>query len=153
MNPRLAIHRAPTAEEVLYVLNGQESVPLYRLRFLVITGTYTPHRLEQHRPWTFTPGAILVVDHTRDGTREFLGLGREPLAHWEDAHWCTHEATTLHEAQEVAAVVTSDRPRGYYTWTADGLTHMSHPTEGEELWASRQDGSVVRIADFTGRVA
>ncbi|MER5347124.1 hypothetical protein ACFVW1_31055 [Streptomyces olivochromogenes] len=33
----------------LYVLNGRETVPMHRLGFLVITGTYTPHESEpQH---------------------------------------------------------------------------------------------------------
>ncbi|MFK0159053.1 hypothetical protein ACIQVK_44165 [Streptomyces sp. NPDC090493] len=150
MEPRLDVHRGVTAAEALYVLNGRQAVPLHRLAFLVITGTYTPHEREP-QPWPFTPGDVLVVEHTPDGTREFLGLGRDPFTDWPDAHWCTHQDDDLRSALAVAELVASDRPRGYYEWTADGLTYCADQADAEELWCSRHDGSVVRVADHTGR--
>ncbi|MDH6629392.1 hypothetical protein M2271_007228 [Streptomyces sp. LBL] len=151
MEPRLAVHRGVSALEALYVLNERETVPLSRLGFLVITGTYTPHWSEPRR-WPFTPGEVLVVHHTPDGTHEFLGQGRDLLdTRWEDMHWCTHRDDNLGSALGVAALVASDRPRGYYEWTADGLTYCADQAVGEELWCSRQDGSVVRVADHAGR--
>ncbi|MFE4582645.1 hypothetical protein [Streptomyces chartreusis] len=149
MEPRLSVHRGVTAEEVLYVLNGWETVPLHRLDFLVITGTYTPHWSEPR--WPFTPGEVLVVHHAADGTREFLGQDRGSDTRWEDMHWCTHRDDSLRSALDVAALVAGDRPRGYYEWTADGLTYCADQADAEELWCSRQDGSVVRVADHTGR--
>ncbi|MFE1206405.1 hypothetical protein ACFW5V_32480 [Streptomyces sp. NPDC058762] len=139
-----------SAEEVLYVLNGRETVPLHQLAFLVITGTYTPHEGEPPN-WPFAPGTILVVQHTPTGTREFLGLGRSPFTDWEDMGRCTYQDNDLRAALEVAALVTSDRPRGYYEWTADGLAYCVDQDAGEEAWCSRQDSSIVRVADHAGR--
>ncbi|WP_409473542.1 hypothetical protein [Streptomyces sp. HC307] len=146
---RLSVHQGVSAEEVLYVLNRRETVPLHCLSFLVITGTYTPHEREP-QSWPFTPGDVLAVQHTPDGMREFLGQGRD-LETQEDMHWCTHRDDNLQAALDVAALVTSNRPRGYYEWTADGLTYCTDQRDGEELWCSRGDGSVVRVADHTGR--
>ncbi|MFE7072613.1 hypothetical protein ACFU96_21280 [Streptomyces sp. NPDC057620] len=150
MEPRLADHQGVSAEEALYVLNGRQAVPLNRLGFLVITGTYTPHWSEP-RKWPYTPGDVLVVHHGPDGTHEFLGQDRGLDTRWEDMHWCTHQDNHLRTALDVAALVASDRPRGFYEWTADGLTYCADQAEGEELWCSRQDGSVVRVADHAGR--
>jgi len=150
MNPRLAVHDGVTAEEILYVLNGCQTVPLHRMGFVVVTGTYTPHRLEP-QDWPFTPGEIIPVHHHKDGTREFLGKGRDPYEPWEDSNWCVHQDNSLQAVLEVAALVASDRPRGYYEWTDDGLSRFADQQRGEGNWCSWQDGTVVRIGDFTGR--
>jgi hypothetical protein len=150
MNPRLATHQGVTAEEILYILNGRQTVPLHRMGFLVITGTYTPHRLEP-QDWPFTVGEIIAVQHDNDGTREFLGRNRDPHTEWEDANWCTHQANDLETALAVADLVASDRPRGYYEWTEDGLSYYADQQRGEGNWCSWQDGSVVRVGDFVGR--
>jgi len=148
MNPRLATRKGVTAEEILYVLNGQQTVPLDDIDFLVITGIYTPHRLEP--AWPFTPGEILPVRHYQDESREFLGKARDPYTAWEDASWCTHHCESLDDALAVAAVVTGDRPRGYYDWTDDGLAYMSDQEAGHERWAGAPDW-FVRVADHVGR--
>ncbi|MDX5563787.1 hypothetical protein PYK79_11030 [Streptomyces sp. ID05-04B] len=148
MNPRLATRKGVTAEEVLYILNGQQTVPLDRISFLVVTGTYIPHRLEP--AWPFTPGEIIPVLHDRDGSREFLGQRRDPDTDWEDSGWCTHQCDSLDEALELAALVTSDRPRGYYEWTDDGLSYMSDQDAAHWQWAGAADW-YVRVADHAGR--
>lgn len=151
MNPRLATHSGVTAEEILYVLNGRQTVPLDRMGFLVVTGTYSPHRLEPQE-WPFTPGEIIALQYTVDGDpREFLGRERDPSTAWEDASWCTYIDDDFEAALDVADLVTSDRPRGFYEWTADGLSYCADQEHGERVWCSRQDCSVVRIGDFTGR--
>lgn len=151
MNPRLATHQGVTAEEILYVLNGCKTVPLGRMGFLVVTGTYTPHRLEP-QDWPFTPGEILPIEHAPSDTpREFLGRERDPYTDWEDAGWCTYQDDDFEAALLVAELVASDRPRGYYEWTDDGLSYFADQDQGERVWCSRQDSSVVRIGDFTGR--
>lgn len=150
MTPRLATHSGLTAEEILYVLNGRQTVPLFQLSLVVITGTYTPHRLEP-ADWPFTPGEIFPVQHFANSTPEFLGAGRNPYEPWEDSNWCIHQEDNLEAALEVAALVASDRPRGYYEWGDDGLSYYTDQRLGEQNWCSWQDGSVVRIGDFTGR--
>jgi hypothetical protein len=124
MNPRLATRKGVTAEEILYVLNGRQTVPLHRMGFLVVTGAYTPHRLEP-QDWPFTPGEIIPVHHDSDGTREFLGQRRNPYEPWEDSRWCIHQDDSLDSALQVAALVASDRLRGYYEWTDDGLSYYA----------------------------
>ncbi|MGW0920044.1 hypothetical protein ACWD3J_13640 [Streptomyces sp. NPDC002755] len=149
MTPRLTTHEGVTAEEILYVLNGRQTVPLDRIGLLVVTGTYTPHRLEP-QDWPFTPGEIIAVLHHEDGAREFLGQGRDPDTAWEDAGWCTHLCEDLESAVEISEVVGSDRPRGYYDWTDDGLTYIADQEAGQRQWAGAPDW-FVRIGDYVGR--
>ncbi|MEV4783948.1 hypothetical protein AB0K53_00590 [Streptomyces tuirus] len=149
MNPRLATHQGVTAEEILYVLNGRRTVPLDRMGFLVVTGTYTPHRLEP-QDWPFTPGEIIPVQHHKDGPREFLGRNRDPYTEWEDANWCTYQCDDLDAALQISELVTSDRPRGVYDWTDDGLSYMSDQEAAHRQWAGAPDW-YVRIGDHVGR--
>ncbi|MEU3613557.1 hypothetical protein ABZ725_14735 [Streptomyces sp. NPDC006872] len=149
MTPHLTAHDGVTAEEILYVLNGRQTVPLNRLGFLAITGTYTPHRLEP-QDWPFTPGEIVVVLHGPEGTREFLGRGRDPYTAWEDAGWCTYECSSFQAALDVSALVTSDRPRGYYDWTDDGLAYMGDQDAAYRQWSGAPDW-YVRVANHAGR--
>lgn len=149
MTPRLATRKGVTAEEILYVLNGQQTVPLDRMGFLVVTGVYTPHRLES-QDWPFTPGEIIAIRHGEDDSREFLGRERDPFTDWEDATWCTYQCDAFDEALDIAALVTSDRPRGYYTWTDDGLSFMADQEAAHWQWAGAPD-YFVRIADHVGR--
>lgn len=149
MNPRLATHQGVTAEEILYVLNGRQTVPLDRIGFLVVTGTYTPHRLEPE-DWPFTPGEIIPVQHHKEGTREFLGQGRDPYTAWEDSNWCTYQCDEFDAALQIAELVASDRPRGYYDWTDDGLGYMSDQDAAHWQWAGAPDW-YVRIGNHTGR--
>lgn len=150
MTPRLAVRKGVTAEEILYLLNDRQTVPLHRMGLIVITGRYAPHRLEP-QDWPFTPGEIFPVHYGTNGTREFLGKQRDPYEPWEDSNWCIHQDDDFEAALEVAALVASDRPRGYYEWTDDGLSYYADQQRGKDVWCSRGDGSVVRIGDFTGR--
>lgn len=65
-----------TADEVLIVLNGLESVDLGGLEFGVITETYR----ENGSWWPFERGEVLVLD--RETGREPFGEGRKP-AKWD----------------------------------------------------------------------
>lgn len=150
MTPRLAVRKGVTAEEILYVLNGRQTVPLNRMGLIVITGRYTPHQLEP-QDWPFTPGEIFPVHYGTNDIREFLGQQRNPYEPWEDSNWCIHQDDSFEAALGVAALVASDRPRGYYEWTDDGLSYYADQQRGEENWCSWADASVVRIGDFTGR--
>lgn len=142
-----------TAEEVLFVLNGLTTVPVDRINFAVITGTYTPHPSEGPQGWPFTPGEIVPVVYDRDGSREFLGRGRpDPMSYWAESSWCVHAEENLAAALGLAELVRSDRPRGYYTWTADGLSYASDQDAAHWAWAGDPEGWV-RVGDFTGRVS
>ncbi|MET4670876.1 hypothetical protein [Streptomyces sp. PvR018] len=138
MPPRLATHQGLSAEEILYTLYGRRTVPLYRIGLVVITGTYTPRAPEPD--WPHTPGEILVVEHTQDGSRELLAPHRDPYTAWEDATWCTHGTDDLESALELAELVTSDRPRGYYTWTEDGWSYEAEQDVAHRRWAGDPDG-------------
>ncbi|MFI0900519.1 hypothetical protein [Streptomyces sp. NPDC020983] len=145
----LVSRRGTTAEEVLFVLNELRTVPLDAIRFAVITGAYTPHQSEQ-QDWPFIPGEILPVIHDPDGSREFLGRGRPDPAGWKDSGFCAHHVEDLAAALTVAELVRSDRPRGYYVWTVDGLSYASDQDAAHWAWAGDPDGWV-RVDDYTGR--
>lgn len=160
MNRPLTVQRGVIAEEVLYVLNGNDTVPLHVLAFCVITGTYTPHQMEP-QDWPFTAGEMLVVDR-KDDVSEFLGKGRlldgdtktcgktYSETYWEDAQWCYYIDDSFDVCQDLADLVLSDRPRGYYTYGPDGWSYMSDQERAHEMWCSDPD-SIARIGDFTGR--
>ncbi len=145
----LVSRRGTTAEEVLYILNGLNIVPLDRISFAVITGTYTPHRSEP-QDWPFAPGEIVPVISDRNGTKEFLGRGRPDPLDWDDSSFCTHREEDLAGALGLAELVHSDRPRGYYTWTSDGLSYAADQDAAHWAWAGDPEGWV-RIGDYTGR--
>lgn len=145
----LVSRQGTTAEEVLFALNGLRTVPLDHITYAVITGTYTPHPAEA-QGWPFTRGEILPVVSDREGTEEFLGRGRPNPLGWEDSSFCVRFEQDLRGALAVAELVRSDRPRGYYTWTADGLSYAADQEAAHWRWAGDPDGWI-RIGDFVGR--
>lgn len=154
MSPELTVHDGVTADEVLYVLAGCETVLLNRISFVVITGVYAPRRLEPQE-WRFTPGEILAISSQTvagqlDTTGEII-TGRDPFTSWEDSQWCVYYAPHLDAALAVAELVRSGRPRGYYGWTADGLSYAGDQAAAERRWCSTGGEDPVRIGDFTGR--
>lgn len=73
---------APTADEVLIVLNGLEAVNLTDLEFVVITAPAAEHWsnslqrfVDKPSWWPFEPYEVLVVNA---GGREPFGQGRKP---------------------------------------------------------------------------
>lgn len=141
-------HHGTTAEEVLYVLNGLRTVHLDQIKFCVITGAYTPHRLEP-QDWPFTPGEIIVVDHRGDVRREFLGARSFGDEVWEDFNWVTYFGS-LKRCLAVADKVRSDSPRGYYAWTPAGLSYAVDQEEAYHVWAGEPD-AYIYIGDHVGR--
>jgi hypothetical protein len=136
----LVSRRGTTAEEVLFALNGLSTVPLDRIAFAVITGTYTPNPFSSERQiWPFTTG-----------DKEFLGKGRPDPLGWEDSSFCVRFEEDISGAFAVAELVRSDRPRGYYTWTEDGLTYAADQDAAHWMWAGDPEGWI-RIGDFAGR--
>jgi hypothetical protein len=148
MPPCYATHSGTTAEEILYVLGGMQTVHLDRIGFCVITGTYIPHRLEP-QDWPFTPGEIIVIDHSRDGSREFLGARNLDYNVWEDVRWVTYFGA-LGSCLTIADKVRSDSPRGYYAWTADGLSYAADQEAAYHEWAGDPD-AYIYIGDHVGR--
>lgn len=152
MKPQFVTHQGVAAEEVLYVLNKQQTVHLGGMSLCVITGIYTPHRLEPQN-WPFTPGEILVLDYTQDGYKEFLGAGRDIHEGWEDSNWVTHCADSLEDCLALADKVRSDSPRGYYVYTDDGWSFAADQAEAHRVWCGAPNESVARVGDFAGRGA
>ncbi|MYR36399.1 hypothetical protein GTX14_04960 [Streptomyces sp. SID4944] len=148
MPPRLTTHQGLSAEEVLYALYGRRTVPLHRIGLVVVTGTYTPFHPEPE--WPYAPGEIIVVEHTREGARELLTPHRDPYTAWADARWCYYATDNLEKALELANLVTSERPRGYYTWTEDGWSEEGDQEVAHWRWAGAPD-SYARVADHAGR--
>ena len=145
----LVSRRGTTAEEILFVLNGLTTVPLDRIVFAVITGTYTPHPSEP-QDWPFTPGEILPILSGRDDSREFLGRSRPDPLDWEDSGHCVHHVEDLAAALAVAELIRSDRPRGIYAWTDDGLSYAADQDAAHWQWAGDPEGWI-RVGDFAGR--
>lgn len=147
----LVTREGTTAEEILYVLNGLNTVPLHRITFAVITGTYTPSPYSSERQiWPFSPGEIIPITSDLDGAKEFLGQGRPDPQEWEDSGFCVHHVDNLAGALAVAELVRSDRPRGYYAWTGDGPSFAADQDAAHWQWAGDPEGWI-RVGDFTGR--
>jgi hypothetical protein len=139
----------PTAEQILYVLNGCETPDLESLEFCVITGGYG-HDLrgeklavgEEANYWPFVRGELLVLN---EWGRETFGEGRKP-SKWSVEVFETKDYDAALALSELIKSGLADRD-GLYEWS-DGLWVRPDDQAGAEK-RRRNDRSVLiaRIGD------
>jgi hypothetical protein len=121
--------RDTKAEQLLWLLNGQQTVPLNEIEFVVITGTWTPSPTEPPE-WPFRRGEIIPVVYTPD-----VYKGRD----------CVKQAHDVDDATEIAKLAT-DGPDGFYERPYGEWRLFSDQAEGRHRWAGACD-EYLRIGD------
>jgi hypothetical protein len=141
--------RDSAAEQLLYVLNGQQTVPLQDIDFILITGIYIPGP-DEPQDWPFTPGEIIpVVDTGRDADHsfdEFLGKGRSDKP-WPEMRTVIEQGHDLETLIELADKVKRGET-GYYEQGPHGWQPFANQREGRSRWAGAAD-SYVRLGPAT----
>ncbi len=145
--------RDTKAEELLWLLNGQQTVPLNEISFVVITGTYTP-RPSEPQEWPFERGEIIPVQSVAavwEGGRrvrdeyevEVFGKGRsfEP---WDMFH-ARYDTHDILEAVEVARFAANGED-GFYERFHGHWRLRSDQVEAEQEWCSNLEP--LRIGDY-----
>lgn len=110
--------RDTRVEELLWFLNGRRPVAIDRIKFAVITGTYTPQPQEA-QDWPFRRGEIIpcLSGPFWDGKKwadeevELFGQGRDFKA-WDMFH-AYYSTMDIDEAIEVGALAEAGRD-GFY---------------------------------------
>lgn len=145
--------RDTLAEQLLWLLNGQQPLPLDRIKFAVITGTYTP-RPSEPQDWPFQRGEIIPIEdvpghwdpdanrHT-DYDRELFGQ-RRSLEPWE-MYRVTYTTSDVLDAVEVAELATAGRD-GFYEQFDGHWRLYSDQVEAEREWCSTLEP--LRIGDW-----
>lgn len=147
--------RDAKAEELLYLLNNQQPVPLSDIEFLVIVGTYTPSQNEP-QDWPFARGEIIAATlepDVWDGKtmvhcgqwREVFGQKRY-LGTWDMSNVC-QQAESMDDALEIAALAKAGKD-GYYEHAFGGWRLITDQAAGRRMWAGAAD-SYMRIGDAT----
>ena len=124
----------PTAEQILFVLNGCEPINPATLWFCVITAPRSDGSW-----WPCQPGELLVVDS------EF---GREPIGGRKPAKWDLSEFYTqdFAAAKALSDLVTGKpKPRkGWWEWDGEAWTRPEDQAAALERWHADQDGDNIR---------
>jgi hypothetical protein len=145
--------RDTKAEELLWLLNGQQTVPLDRISFVVITGTWTPGPNEPPE-WPFRRGEIIPVVSTpavyegRDwvsGGHDVEVFGaRRSFQPWDMLN-VVKQACDVDDAVEIAKLAT-DGENGFYECPYGEWRLFSDQDEGRDRWAGACD-EYLRIGD------
>lgn len=145
--------RDTKAEQLLWLLNGQQTVPLDEISLIVIVGTWAPSPTEP-QDWPFRRGEIIPVayeDDVREG-RALLKLGRaqevfgqrRSFEPW-DMDMVMQQADNMAEAVKFAELAKA-RKDGYYERGPYGWQPFADQRAGRSHWAGAAD-SYVRIGD------
>ncbi len=134
--------RDTKAEELLWLLNGQQTVPLNEISFVVITGTWTPGPSEPPE-WPFRRGEIIPVVHMPDvyeggkyvhgGYSQEVFGARRSFELW-DVHRVAKQARDVDEAVEIAKLAEAG-PDGFYEDPYGEWRLFSDQDEGRHRWA------------------
>lgn len=135
--------RDTKAEELLWLLNGQQAVPLQEIGFAVIVGLWTPSPSEPPE-WPFRRGEIIPVVTTPEvyEARQWVSGGhdqevfgdRRSFGPWE-MHHVVHHASDVVEAAEVARLAEAGKD-GFYEAPYGEWRLFSDQYEGRQRWAS-----------------
>ncbi len=143
--------RDTKAEELLWLLNRQQTVPLNEISFVVITGTYTP-RPSEPQEWPFRRGEIIPVVSTPDvyEGRDWGGYdvevfgARRSFQPWDMLN-VVKQAYNVDDAVEIATLA-KDGPDGFYECPYGEWRLFSDQDEGRHRWAGACD-EYLRIGD------
>jgi hypothetical protein len=145
--------RDTKAEQLLWLLNGRQSVALNEITFVVITGTWTPSPTEPPE-WPFRRGEIIPVVYTPDVyegrdwvsggyQQEVFGACRS-FQPWAMLN-VVKEAYNVDDAAEIAQLAT-DGPDGFYECPYGEWRLFSDQDVGRRRWAGACD-EYLRIGD------
>jgi hypothetical protein len=135
--------RDTKAEELLWLLNGQQTVPLKEITFVVITGTWTPGSTEPPA-WPFRRGEIIPVVSTPAGYDVEVFGARRSFQPWDMLN-VVKQACDVDDAAEIAKLAT-DGPDGFYECPYGEWRLFSDQDEGRHRWAGACD-EYLRIGD------
>lgn len=133
-----------TSDEVLYLAVGCRTVDLQSLSLIVVTGAHVPAPTEP-QDWPFTPGEILIVQHSRDATRELLGT--RDTEQW-DTRTLSYFTSDVEQAMALAELVRGGAERGMWEWDGDRWYRSRNQAASiEELNSIGGDPSMVFVGD------
>lgn len=121
----------PTAEQVLYIANGCETLDLNQIVFCVITAGSRHHihggqirTADEPNYWPFQRGELLAL--AEPWGREPVGEGRKP-AKWDVA---TYETRDFTAANALSQLIRGDEhlPPGWYDWDGSAWTRRADQT-------------------------
>lgn len=145
--------RDTTAEQLLWLLNNRQPVPLDRTRFAVITGTYTP-QADEPADWPFQRGEIIPVAYTparwdgdtyieRGDDQEVFGQ-RRSFEPWDMFH-AVYITSDVLDAVEVAELAVKGLD-GFYEHAYGNWRLASDQVKAERVWCSTLEP--LRIGDY-----
>jgi hypothetical protein len=137
--PVLARPSGLTAEQVLYVLNGCQTVDLGELAACVIVAEHAPADGEPE-PWPFRVGEFLFLDLSRmnypsEIEPEFLGVGRD-LSRWDMRDCLAWFDSDFESAWLLSRQLAEELPAGMYELSDGRYYRPSDQDFAYDRWCS-----------------
>ena len=134
-----------TAEQLLWVAAGQQTIELDRVSLGVVTGTHSPAP-DEPQQWLFTVGEILILHTGSDGeSRELLGSRSVDL--W-DTEALSYRTWSTDQAVALSALVRGGAQRGVWEWVVDHWDRSrDQPAAREALSSSGGEPGVAFVGD------
>jgi hypothetical protein len=140
LRPTISPHL--TADEVLYVLAGRETVQLGNLSLSVVTGDHAPAPNEPD--WPYTAGEIIVTQYIHpEGFRELIS--RRSIEAWHTSVF--YRTEDLQEAVALSSLVAAGAERGMYQWDGSVWYRSADQQEAHERWCSVGDEYAAFVGD------